>query len=698
MASTMTMFQGAKWRFLANFVQKAISFGCNQILLQNTTPEILGIANIQFELFLSTILFLSREGIRMAILRTATCHSKAEFQKMVNISWFPFLIVSTVIAGILTIIINSLRLGSNSNHGSDEGLGSRVAIIGCFGVLFESMGEPWFNLYQYQLQFKPRAQAEMVAVLIQNITTVILVVYFHWGVSGFATAQLVYGLTYFAVLSSFSNVVRRHSDGNDSTHTIPCQWSDFLPSSTLIDTSKQINRSPNETEMKVTRKSRKKSTFCESETLELINVQVSLVSRIERFLSLSTLYSSVIITASSVLKHVLTQSDRIVLTFFYSSYQQGVFAFANNYGSLVARLVFMPLEDSSRVSISNTVIEMKKLFQESIHLWTAPGQVNLASTSGGDTSVSLRQSSNKVISTSNKKRKSSGKVQVDLTPTAGTPQKSAPESITLDNYSLVKDKFKVLWNDLYSSVRLLNMIAVFGFIVLLFGPFYVRVAVNLFVSRRWRTEDVISTLCTYCVYIVILGINGISEAFLHATCSESEFVIINICYVISTVVYVCVVSTLSVYVPGSGASGLVLASAASMAVRILYAMWYIRSVFFSKREARLLRLFESVGIPGQSEGPKMVRELLSSIDQTDPLSDLIPSFLTISVSIGIASVLYTSSNLYATSAQTLIYTAQHIALGGASFLVFLGYLFMTAPHSVKSQVTSFVLRRLRRTK
>jgi oligosaccharide translocation protein RFT1 len=48
---------------------RLFTFGLNQALFRMASPQSFGTAAIQFELMLSTILFLSREGVRNAMLR-----------------------------------------------------------------------------------------------------------------------------------------------------------------------------------------------------------------------------------------------------------------------------------------------------------------------------------------------------------------------------------------------------------------------------------------------------------------------------------------------------------------------------------------------------------------------------------------------------------------------------------------------------
>lgn len=59
--------------------------------------------------------------------------------------------------------------------------------------------------------------------------------------------------------------------------------------------------------------------------------------------------------AQSGLKHVLTQGDALLITLFADLPSQGIFALASNYGSLLARILFQPIEESSRSLLGRTL-------------------------------------------------------------------------------------------------------------------------------------------------------------------------------------------------------------------------------------------------------------------------------------------------------------------------------------------------------
>lgn len=91
--SATTVLSRIQWNMLFNILQRVITFSLNQSMIAWTSPEILGIAAISLELLLSTLLFLSREGIRLACLREAI-DSSNQRQLIVNVRASAFLFSS----------------------------------------------------------------------------------------------------------------------------------------------------------------------------------------------------------------------------------------------------------------------------------------------------------------------------------------------------------------------------------------------------------------------------------------------------------------------------------------------------------------------------------------------------------------------------------------------------------------------------
>ncbi len=117
---------------------RLFTFTLNQVLIRMASPEIFGAAAIQFELILSTILFLSREGIRTTILRV-----KNPGPASMNLSFVP------MVAGIP--LAAAITWGY-ARYAKDElkvrpFFGEAVAVYALAAVL-ELLTEPFHNLYE----------------------------------------------------------------------------------------------------------------------------------------------------------------------------------------------------------------------------------------------------------------------------------------------------------------------------------------------------------------------------------------------------------------------------------------------------------------------------------------------------------------------------------------------------------------------
>ncbi|KAH9159370.1 Rft protein-domain-containing protein [Lactarius sanguifluus] len=60
-------------------------------------------------------------------------------------------------------------------------------------------------------------------------------------------------------------------------------------------------------------------------------------------------------TAQSVVKHILTEGDKLLISRLSPLADQGGYAIASNYGSLVVRIVFQPIEETSRIFFSKSL-------------------------------------------------------------------------------------------------------------------------------------------------------------------------------------------------------------------------------------------------------------------------------------------------------------------------------------------------------
>ena len=298
---------GTLYLILIQVSSRALTFTGNQVLLRFLSPELLGIA-VQLELFSVFVLYFSRESLRVALQREpAQIYSKAkneghvkeakslQSQTIVNLSYL------VVLFGIgLT-----LGFGGSWYNGADVVVlaspyfGTSLLLYGV-ATIVELLSEPSFVIIQQNQLYKARAQAETRAAIIKCLaacSTAFVSRRMDWMPSAlpFAVGQCSYAISLLAF---------------------------YIQSVYPI--------SANEGFSMFLRPVENNSSYLFS------------------YLSKPLLSLAATLYAQSIFKQLLTQGDALILSFLASLSDQGAFAFASNYGGLIARLIFQPIEESSR--------------------------------------------------------------------------------------------------------------------------------------------------------------------------------------------------------------------------------------------------------------------------------------------------------------------------------------------------------------
>lgn len=212
--------KGAGYLVLLQFASRMLTFGLHQIVLRYTTAETLGIASVKLELLLSTILFISREGFRCALLRgddndndsnnnNSKGHDRrgnnnSNEQKITNLAYIP-----TILGLVTTFLACGYYLSTIDTTTAAKYPYYRTSVI-LFGIaaFAELLVEPLFVLAMNRLYFQLRVSVEGVAVLLRCLITFGLTLAGAskaglasnnnsnaYGVLAFAVAQLAFGLT-----------------------------------------------------------------------------------------------------------------------------------------------------------------------------------------------------------------------------------------------------------------------------------------------------------------------------------------------------------------------------------------------------------------------------------------------------------------------------------------------------------------------
>ncbi|KAK9471871.1 Rft protein-domain-containing protein [Dipodascopsis tothii] len=291
---------------------KLLTFTLNQALLRFISPDLFGLST-QLEFLALSVLFFSREAVRLS-LQKQTTHARPDVyrieggvvegtvsgvaQSVVNIGYVPILLgVPFAYAGCMWYAVRA----------ADEARAvpyfrSAVMLYGVAAVV-ELLSEPMFALAQYRLQYRLRAICESAAVAVRCVVTFLLTV------SGGRAAQIlpfaVGQLAYAAVLTgAYACLVWESTRGRENGVFPKRIWRDEISSSPWF--------------------------YFHRPTLRLAST----------------------VWVQSIFKHYLTEGDKVLASYFSTVAEQGVYALSGNYGSLLARTFFFPIEEASRALFS----------------------------------------------------------------------------------------------------------------------------------------------------------------------------------------------------------------------------------------------------------------------------------------------------------------------------------------------------------
>ncbi|KAF8583415.1 Rft-1-domain-containing protein [Ramaria rubella] len=285
---------------LLQLFSRLFTFALNQALVRLASPQTFGTAAIQFELLLSTILFLCREGVRNALLRAHPPPNRQDTNTspdlVANISRLPILL------GIpIAIVTAALYVTASSPSTTAQPYFHVSVALYALAAFLELASEPFYIRAQNDLRFNIRIQAEGLAIVSKTIVTFTLlaVAPSKWALVAFAGGQTAYGCM---TLVSY-------------VHAYGLRNMFFLKKVPLLLHGKT------------------NSAYFDNDLLHLSGAM----------------------TAQSLVKHFLTEGDKFLISYLSPLADQGGYALASNYGSLVARIIFQPIEEASRVFFSKAI-------------------------------------------------------------------------------------------------------------------------------------------------------------------------------------------------------------------------------------------------------------------------------------------------------------------------------------------------------
>jgi len=390
--------KGASFLILLQVASRALTFAVNQVLLRFLSPELLGVS-AQLELFSISVLYFARESLRVALQRQA--HGT---QAVINLSYLA-VFFGTPLAYLLALLW--LRSDTPNVPYFVEAL-----IVYCLATFLELLSEPSFSAVQQKLLYKVRASAESSATLLRCVGTCGSAMLasqagLDIGVLPFAIGQLAYALALLVVYAYKTWPVAKA----DGFSLFPEKVSSTKENPIVVN-----------------------------------------------YLSAPLLRLTASLSLQSALKYVLTQGDSLLITTLASLADQGAYALASNYGGLVARMLFQPIEESSRNMFAKLCANPTS---------SAAAGEKEGSTKTDEQKQNLAQAS-RVLST---------------------------------------------------ILRLYGIISLFAVTL---GPVLAPVLLSIVAGQKWSATSASKVLSTYCYYIPFLAINGVSEAFVAAVATNKE--------------------------------------------------------------------------------------------------------------------------------------------------------------------------------
>lgn len=467
----MTGSNSALYLIVTQVASRGLTFIGNQLLLQYLSPGHLGLA-VQLETLSTSILYTARESLRVALQRRPQpartrdgSLSSAHLQSCINVA---YLVIP--LGTLLALVSGSWyfrKVGPEVYQSQDFELAFGLYVL---ATVLELCSEPFFVV---ALQF------ELVGVRARAETT-----------ASIARCLAACGTALVMVKQSKSMSVLPYAAGQ------VCYAVCLL----LVYSAAAVQQARTE-QFSVTLS---KITRVQSHEVYYLSVFS------EPLLSLAATFYG-----QSVFKWLLTQGDVLILSFFADLNDQGIFALASNYGGLASRLLFQPVEESSRTKFGRLL--------------------------AGHTVMKTPQGSQK--------------------PTDNAVQTNDKAAVQALSY-------------LANTLRGYLLLVMIPCISILPHAFPIMIRLLLGPRSRWNAPQTTALLTAYSYYIPLLAVNGILDAFVSSVATKTQLAKQSLNMIVVTAIYLAVAYVGMTWLQ-LGAVSLVYANMLNMILRIVYAIMFI---------------------------------------------------------------------------------------------------------------------------
>lgn len=310
--------KGATFLMMGQLVTKMATFVLNNLLVRFLSPRIFGITAF-LEFIVGTALFFSREAVRMSTLRIKDTsedekgRSRSDvLQTAVNFAHIPIWI------GLpLSIILTTWQYRNINSYFVALPYFTWSMFLIWSSIIIELFSEPFFIANQFMLNYGTRSQFESISVTFGSVVNFLVIMGFeNWsrGDDVEVTETTREGIAIFAFALG---------KASHSLVLLACYYYNyqryFAPKRLFTVRLVRIHQ-PHE----------KRGYFFQDEISQHFR----------------KVYSQL------CFKHLLTEGDKLIINSLCTVEEQGIYSLLSNYGSLLTRLLFAPIEESLRLFLA----------------------------------------------------------------------------------------------------------------------------------------------------------------------------------------------------------------------------------------------------------------------------------------------------------------------------------------------------------
>lgn len=313
--------KGATFLMIGQLTTKMTTFILNSLLVRFLSPRIFGITAF-LEFILGTALFFSREAVRMSTLRIKDVNEDEKGRSRSNVmqTAVNFAHIPIWIGFPLSIILTTWQYRNINSYFVELPYFTWSMFLVWSSIIIELLSEPFFIANQFMLNYGTRSQFESISVTFGSVVNFLVIMGFEkWSEKNnqevFEPTKEGVAILAFALGKAAHSLV-----------LLACYYYNyrkwFAPQRLF---SIRL--------MKIYSPYGKKGYYFQDDISQHFR----------------KVYSQL------CFKHLLTEGDKLIINSLCSVEEQGIYSLLSNYGSLLTRLLFAPIEESLRLFLTRSL-------------------------------------------------------------------------------------------------------------------------------------------------------------------------------------------------------------------------------------------------------------------------------------------------------------------------------------------------------